>query len=94
MNRKLRTPLLIVLTFLAAIAISYLVIPFRGTWIYEYGNLIGLLMFYGGVLWSLIYTVLQLTKKKLNVKQNLVYILIGALPFLYILMMTFDVFIF
>ena len=94
MNRKLKIPLLILLTCLVAMAIKFMVEPYRGTWIYNYGSLFFLIMFYSGVLWSMIYTVLQLIKKKLSIKQNIVYILIGALPFLYVLIMTFDAFIY
>jgi choline-glycine betaine transporter len=44
-------------------------------------------MFYGGILWSIINTVLLISEHKSDLKKNLIWILISALPILYITIM-------
>ena len=67
--------------------LSFLVRPYRGTWIYQYGSLFALLLFYGGMLWSLINTILVISKYRQSLKKNLIWIFLSALPFLYIAIM-------
>ncbi|SNR14717.1 protein of unknown function [Tenacibaculum jejuense] len=58
--------------------------PYRGTWIYQYGSIISLLIFYGGILWSLINTRLLISKHKSELKNNLIWFFLSAISFLYI----------
>jgi hypothetical protein len=73
----------------SAMLFKYHVQPYRGTWIYQYGNMISLLLFYGGVFWSFVNTIHLISKHKSDFKNNLIWILLSAIPFLYIgIMMT------
>jgi len=72
---------------IVGMSLSFLVRSYRGTWIYQYGNLFALLLFYGGILWSLINTILVISKYKQSLKKNLIWIFLSALPFLYIAVM-------
>ena len=60
---------------------------YRGTWIYQYGAPLSLLVFYGGVLWSFINTFLLISKYKTELRKNLIWIILSAIPFLYISIM-------
>ncbi|PCI35094.1 MAG: hypothetical protein COB60_04290 [Flavobacteriaceae bacterium] len=62
--------------------LKYLVQPYRGTWIYQYGSMISLFVFYGGVLWSLINTILLISKHRTELINNLIWIFLSAIPFL------------
>ncbi len=91
MNAKLqninwtkKSGILIIGICLSAMALKYLVQPYRGTWIYQYGSMISLLVFYGGILWSLINTILLISKHKTELKNNLIWICLSAIPFLYV----------
>lgn len=64
--------------------LKYLVQPYGGTWIYPYGSMISLLVFYGGVFWSLINIILLISKHKSDLKNNLIWIFISTTPCLYI----------
>jgi len=57
---------------------------YRGTWIYQYGSPILLFSFYGGVFLSFMNTIHLISKHKSHFKKNLIWILLGAIPFLYI----------
>ncbi|WP_370000397.1 hypothetical protein [Winogradskyella sp.] len=81
--------ILIIGVCISAMLLKYLAQYYRGTWIYQYGSTISLLVFYSGVLWSLINTILLISKHKTELKNNLIWILLSAIPFLYIgIMMT------
>lgn len=58
---------------------------YRGTWIYEYGHFISLMIFYSGVFLSLLYTIYQIKNNSLKKQINLIWIVIGTIPFLYII---------
>jgi hypothetical protein len=88
-NWTKKSGILIIGICLSAMLLKYLVQPYRGTWIYQYGNLISLFVFYSGILWSLINTILLISKHKTELKNNLIWIFLSAIPFLYIgIMMT------
>jgi hypothetical protein len=88
-NWTKKSGILIIGICLSAMLLKYLVQPYRGTWIYQYGSLISLFVFYGGILWSLINTILLISKHKTELKNNLIWIFLSAIPFLYIgIMMT------
>lgn len=81
--------ILIIGICLSAMLLKYLVQPYRGTWIYQYESTISLFVFYSGVLWSLINTIFLISKHKTELKNNLIWIFLSAIPFLYIgIMMT------
>jgi hypothetical protein len=86
-NWTKKSGILIIGICLSAILLKYLVQPYRGTWSYKYGNMISLFLFYGGVLCSLINTFLLIAKHKTNLKNNLIWILFSAIPFLYTITM-------
>ncbi len=69
------------------VSFGILVRPYRLSWIYKYGNQLGLLFFYGGVFWSMINTILVLAKYKQSLKKNILWVLLSALPFLYLAVM-------
>ncbi|WP_458626442.1 hypothetical protein [Winogradskyella sp. PC D3.3] len=83
-NWTKKSGILIIGICLSAMLLKYLVEPYRGTWIYQYGNLIFLFGFYGGILWSFINTILLVSKHKTELKNNLIWIFLSAIPFLYI----------
>ena len=56
---------------------------YRGTWVYQYGSMIALLIFYGGVLGALINTILLIVKHKTELRNNLTWIFLSAVPWLY-----------
>jgi hypothetical protein len=86
-NRKKKNAFLIIGICISAILIKFLVEDYRGSWIYQFGSLYFLFMFYGGILWSIINTVLLISEHKSDLKKNLIWILISALPILYITIM-------
>lgn len=83
-NWTKKSGILIIGICLSAMLLKYLVQPYRGTWIYQYGSVISLFVFYGGIFWSLINTILLISKHKTDLKNNLIWILLSAIPFLYI----------
>lgn len=83
-NRTKKSGILIIGICLSALLLKYLVQPYRGTWIYQYGNLTFLLVFYGGIFCSFINTIHLVLKHKSNLKTNLIWIFLSAVPFLYI----------
>lgn len=88
-NWTKKSGILIIGICLIGMLLNYFVQFYRGTWIYQYGSLISLLLFYGGVFCSLINTIFLISKHKSELKNNLIWILVSAIPFLYItIMMT------
>jgi hypothetical protein len=88
-NWTKKSGILIIGVCISAMLLKYFVQPFRGTWIYQYGSIISLFVFYGAIFWSLINTILLIKKHKSNLKNNLIWIFLSATPFLYIgIMMT------
>ncbi|WP_095069895.1 hypothetical protein [Tenacibaculum jejuense] len=83
-NWTKKSGILIIGICLSAMLLKYLVKPYRGTWIYQYGSIISLLIFYGGILWSLINTRLLISKHKSELKNNLIWFFLSAISFLYI----------
>ena len=83
-NWTKKSGILIIGICLSAMLLKYLVQPYRGTWIYQYGSTISLFVFYGAVLWSLINTILLISKHKSDLKNNLIWIFLSAIPFLFI----------
>ena len=69
--------------------LKYIVQPYRGTWIYQYGSFTSLLMFYGGIFSSFINTPILILNHKADLKNNIIWILISMLPALYILAQLF-----
>jgi hypothetical protein len=82
-----KSGILIIGICLFAMLLKYSVEAYRGTWIYQYGSNISLLVFYGGIFWSLINTILLISKHKSDFKNNLIWIFLSAIPFLYITIM-------
>ena len=81
--------LVILILCISGAFLAYLVRPYRGTWIYQYGNLSALALFYGGVVWSFINTIFLISKHKKNLRKQLIWIVLSAIPFVYIaIMMT------
>ena len=69
--------------------LAQIIKEYRGTWIYRNGAPILLFAFYGGVFLSFINTTFLFIKHKSNLKDNLIWIFLSAIPFLYIgIMMT------
>ena len=94
MNRTLnnlswskKSGILIIGVSLIGALLNYGVQFYRGTWIYQYGSLISLVLFYGGVLWSLANTIVLISKHKSDLKNNLIWIFLSAVPFLYLAIM-------
>ncbi len=83
-NWTKKSGILIIGICLSAMLLKYLVQPYRGTWIYQYGSLISLFVFYCAIFWSFINTILLISKYKSDLKNNLVWIFLSAIPFLYI----------
>jgi len=86
-NWTKKSGILIIGICLSAILLKYIVQPYRGTWVYQYGNLTFLLVFYGGIFWSFINTIHLISKHKSNLKHNLIWIFLSAIPFLHIVVM-------
>src|SRR5690606_10802609 len=72
---------------LSAMLLKFLVQPYRGTWIYQYGSLTSLFVFYGGVFWSFTNTLLLISNHKSDIANNFLWILLSATPFLYVVIM-------
>ncbi len=79
--------IILIVMCLSAILLKYLVEPYRGTWIYQYGNMISLYLFYGGTICSLVNSIFLVLKHKSEIRNNLIWILLSAIPFLYIAIM-------
>tara|TARA_R110002072_G_scaffold301970_3_gene483145 strand:+ start:10 stop:321 length:312 start_codon:yes stop_codon:yes gene_type:complete len=86
-NWTKKSGILIIGICLIGLFIKYAVEPFRGTWIYSLGNWLFLILFYGGILWSIINTIQLIAKHKFDFKDNLIWIFLSAIPFLYIAIM-------
>lgn len=90
-NSTRKRGLLIVLIWLFSMTLSYLVEPFRGRiiWIYQYGKMISLLMFLGLIFSSLLNTIFLISENKPDSKNNLIWIFISTIPFLYFVFILF-----
>nr|WP_321229173.1 hypothetical protein [uncultured Psychroserpens sp.] len=96
MNIKLRninwtknSGIIIIGFCLITMLLAQIVKEYRGTWIYRYGAPTLLFAFYGGVFLSFINTIVLFSKHKSDLKNNLIWIFLSAVPFLYIgIMMT------
>ena len=86
-NWSKKSGILIIGICLSAMLLKYLVQPYRGTWVYQYGNMTSLFVFYGGAFWSLINTILLISKYKSVLRKYIIWIFISAIPFLYVLIM-------
>ena len=86
-NWEKKSGILIIGICLSAMLIRHFIEYYRGTWIYQYGAPLSLLVFYGGVLWSFINTFLLISKYKTELRKNLIWIILSAIPFLYISIM-------
>lgn len=82
-NWTKRSGILIIGICLSAILLQHLVQPYRGTWVYQYGNLTSFFTFFGGILASLINTIFLLSKHKSDLKTNWIWILLSAVPLMY-----------
>ena len=83
-NWTKKSGILIIGIALVGLLLNYIVQYYRGTWIYQYGSLISLILFYGGILWSFINTILLISKHKSDLKKNLIWIILSAIPFIYL----------
>lgn len=84
-NWTKRSGILIIGVCFSAILIGrFIEYYYRGTWIYQYGGPILLLVFYGGGFLSLLNTIFLISKHKFDIKNNLLWIILSAIPFLYI----------
>ena len=72
---------------IAGMILSLLVKPYRGTWIYQYGNPLANLMFCGGIVCSLINSIGVIFNYRRSFKPNQIWIFLSALPVLYISIM-------
>ena len=79
--------ILIIGICLSAMLIRQFLEYYRGTLIYQYGAPLSLFIFYGGVFWSFINTLQLISKYKTDLKKNILWIFISAIPFLYIFIM-------
>lgn len=86
-NWTKKSGILIIVICLIGLSLNYLVQTYRGTWVYRYGSLISLFVFYGGVFWSLINTILLISKHKSELKDNFIWIVLSSIPFLYVIIM-------
>ena len=86
-NWTKKSGILIIGICLIGIFIKYAVEPYRGSWIYNYGNWLFLILFYGGIFWSLINTVLLISRHKSELQNNLIWIFLSAIPIIYITIM-------
>lgn len=88
-NWTKKSGILIIGICLSTMLLRFFIEDYRGTWIYRYGAPLTLFIFYGAVFWSLLNTILLILEHKLALKENLIWIFISAIPFLYIaIMMT------
>ncbi len=88
-NWTKKSGILIIVFCLTTMLLAQIVKEYRGTWIYRYGAPTLLFAFYGGVFLSFINTIFLFSKHKSNLKDNLIWIFLSAIPFLYIgIMMT------
>ena len=79
--------ILIIGICLSAMLIRQFLEYYRGTLIHQYGAPLSLFIFYGGVFWSFINTLQLISKYKTDLKKNILWIFISAIPFLYIFIM-------
>ena len=81
--------IIIVLVFLGSFLLRFLVEPYRGTWVYQYGSPLSTLLFLGAIVWSFLNTVIIFLEEGFNFKEDLIWILISGVPFLYFVFMFF-----
>ncbi len=62
---------------------------YRGSWIYRIGKPTCLYISISVILTSVVNTIFIISKYKSNLKKNIFWIFISAIPILYILMMIF-----
>jgi hypothetical protein len=90
-NWDKKSGILIIGICLSAMLIQHFFEYYRGTWIYQYGATLSLIIFYGGIFWSFINTLLLVYKYKTELKKTLLWIFLSAIPFLYISVMIIKV---
>jgi|JI8StandDraft_1071087.scaffolds.fasta_scaffold99872_1 hypothetical protein len=79
--------LLLIGVCLFAMLLKYEVEFYRGTWIYKYGGLFSFFVFIGSILFSLFNTLLLISKYRTSLKNNLIWIFLSGVPFLYYMIM-------
>lgn len=84
-NEIKKRGVLIVIICLSGIILGRLVNTYRGAWIYRYGSMISSFIFFGGVFLSLLNTILLISENRFTLKNNLIWLFISAIPFLYII---------
>lgn len=67
---------------IGAIFLKYCIEYLRGANIYTYGNLLSLIMFYSGILFSIVNFLFLLINHKKVLKDNGLWIVISIIPFL------------
>jgi hypothetical protein len=60
---------------------------YRGTWVYNYGHNLSLIIFYSSVILSFVNTINLIKNYKARLIKKLFWVLIASIPWIYILMM-------
>ena len=81
--------IIIALVFLVSFLLNLFIRPYRGTWIYQYGTLLSIILFVGTVVWSFLNTVTLFLQEGFIFKEDAIWILISGVPFLYFVFMFF-----
>ncbi len=69
--------------FIFGLVLNIFVQDYRGTWVYQYGSLISLLIFMGSFPWSLLNIIFLLKDFKKEDKRNFIWLLLSVTPILY-----------
>ena len=89
-HRNKKIAIIVVLLFFIFMLTGNLSEFYRGAWIYDYEKLVSLFISLGVIiLTSIVNTIFLIYKYKSNLKKNIFWIFISAIPILYILMMIF-----
>ncbi|ARV15761.1 hypothetical protein [Polaribacter sp. SA4-12] len=89
-DRNKKIAIIVVLLFFIFILTGKLSEFYRGAWIYDYEKSVSLFISLGVIIIaSVVNTLFLITKYKSNLKKNIFWIFISAIPILYILMMIF-----
>ena len=84
-NWKKISGILILGIWAIGMILNILIQQYRGSSIYWYGNSFSHVLFYGGMLLSLANSIILIIKHRMELRRNLVWIILSSIPFLYMI---------
>ena len=85
LNRYNKYSFIIIVICLIGALLMEIVRDYRGTWIFKYGHILSLIIFYSGIFWSILNTINLIKYFKASLNKKLFWIFIASIPWISIL---------